>query len=313
MPLASDVGATFAAITGTEDGTTVEVKLTNAAGLLTGGPVTDTSKTFSFTLGRGDVAELASQAFGDLSGSLIRADKPVQVIAGTACGSLAPASIANATCDHLEESLLPAETLGKHYFLAAPTGALGLPASYGARIYGNVAGTNLSYPSGAPPGAPSSVGAAQVVDLGFLNGDFEIVADHEIAVATFLTSSALANPDDLYGRGDPSQSQVVAVEQYRKSYVFLAPNDYDTSFVDVIAPLAAQTTLDGEPIPGTPSPLGGSGFGVTRVRLGAGDGGAHSLVSDVPVGVQVMGYGAYTSYQYPAGMNLQTIAPPPPL
>jgi hypothetical protein len=36
------------------------------------------------------------------------------------------------------------------------------------------------------------------------------------------------------------------------------------------------------------------------------------LVSDKPVGLQVMGYGSYTSYQYPGGLNLGLIAPPPP-
>jgi hypothetical protein len=29
--------------------------------------------------------------------------------------------------------------------------------------------------------------------------------------------------------------------------------------------------------------------------------------------VQVIGYGAYTSYQYPAGLDLAEIAPPPSL
>jgi hypothetical protein len=29
------------------------------------------------------------------------------------------------------------------------------------------------------------------------------------------------------------------------------------------------------------------------------------------VGIQVLGYGLYTSYQYPGGLNLEIIAPPP--
>ena len=58
--------------------------------------------------------------------------------------------------------------------------------------------------------------------------------------------------------------------------------------------------------------LGASGLGVWRVTLGAGKNGAHTLVSQKPVGLQVMGYGSYTSYQYPGGLNLKLIAPPPP-
>ncbi len=48
------------------------------------------------------------------------------------------------------------------------------------------------------------------------------------------------------------------------------------------------------------------------MRLGAGQDGAHVVTSDQPIGIQIMGYGAYTSYQYPGGLSLQQIAPPPP-
>jgi hypothetical protein len=40
--------------------------------------------------------------------------------------------------------------------------------------------------------------------------------------------------------------------------------------------------------------------------------GTHELTSSVPVGIQVCGYGSYTSCQDPAGLNLESIAPPPP-
>ncbi len=56
--------------------------------------------------------------------------------------------------------------------------------------------------------------------------------------------------------------------------------------------------------------LGGSNMGVARVKLAAT--GSHSLTSSKPVGIQVYGYGSYTSYQYPGGLNLRSIAPPPP-
>jgi hypothetical protein len=34
--------------------------------------------------------------------------------------------------------------------------------------------------------------------------------------------------------------------------------------------------------------------------------------SSPPVALQVLGYGFATSYQYPGGLNLQLVAPPPP-
>ena len=45
-------------------------------------------------------------------------------------------------------------------------------------------------------------------------------------------------------KGDPSSSLPVAVEQYRTRYIFLAPDDYDVSFIDVVAPTGATLTLD---------------------------------------------------------------------
>jgi hypothetical protein len=47
------------------------------------------------------------------------------------------------------------------------------------------------------------------------------------------------------------------------------------------------------------------------VKLGAGKGGAHTLESTRPVGLQILGYGANTSYQYPGGLNLKLISIPP--
>ena len=46
-------------------------------------------------------------------------------------------------------------------------------------------------------------------------------------------------------KGDPSQSQMTTVEQFRTKYVFLAPSDYDLSYVDVVQPLSAKLNLDG--------------------------------------------------------------------
>jgi hypothetical protein len=111
-------------------------------------------------------------------------------------------------------------------------------------------------------------------------------------------------------KGDPSMSLVTAVEQYRKKYVFLAPDDYDVSYADVIVPSGATVTLDGAAI-AAPTSIGG-GFGIARVKLGPGVNGAHVLEASHGVGLQVMGYGSYTSYQYPGGLNLEAIAPPPP-
>ncbi|MFO0755987.1 MAG: IgGFc-binding protein [Byssovorax sp.] len=301
----------YIAVTGLSNGTSVTVKLSSTASVAGGSGIQGAGPggTVTFALAQGEVVELVGGMGSDLSGSLVTASAPVQVIAGISCSYIPHDSPA---CDHLEESVLPAETLGKHYFVTRPTGPHGTPVGHVVRLYGNVDGTNLTYP-GKNPGGPSTIQAGEMVDLGIVNDDFEIVGDHELSVGTFMTGASLADPGIPLDqqKGDPSQSQAVTVEQFRKKYVFLAPSDYDISFVDVVAPNGTTLTLDGQTVSAPPSDLG-SGYGVARVQLGPGNGGAHVLLASAPVGIQVMGYGTYTSYQYPGGLNLTAISPPPP-
>lgn len=133
------------------------------------------------------------------------------------------------------------------------------------------------------------------------------------AVASFSLAGKLVDPDtkDVDRKGDPSLSLLVGSEQWRQKYIFLAPDDYDVSFIDLAVPNAVTVTLDGAKVTDAPTTITPD-FSVIRVKLGAGNKGAHVLTATKPVGLQVMGYGRYTSYQYPGGLNLKRIAPPPP-
>lgn len=295
----------YFAVTGTRDGTTVTVKTSAKGAIAAGGgvPATPGGGTATFSLDAGDVMLVVGTEHADFSGTLVQASAPVQVITGIACTQMPHGTVA---CDHLEESVLPVETLGKRYFVTRPTGPSGHAAAHLVRIYGNVDGTSLTYP-GANPGGPSTIGAGQFVELPSVTQDFEIIADNEITVASFqLGAGPMSGPR----QGDPSQSFMSSVEQYRLNYVFLAPDDYETNYADIVMPLDAALTLDGAPVTAKPTPLG-SEYGVLRIPLGKGNKGAHTLTASAPVGLQVLGYGAYTSYQYPGGLNLGKIAPPP--
>jgi hypothetical protein len=298
----------FIAVTGTEDGTSVDVLVSQTGSLVAGGGINGAGpgQATTFTLNAGEVAQLIGTPTSDLSGSLVKANKPVQVIVGMPCTNV-PDDFTQA-CDHIEESMFPAETLGQHYFVARPQGPLGSPVGHVVKIYGNVDGTGLSYPSGMPPGAPGSIDAGQVVNLGVVNQDFEVQGTAAFAVGSFTLGGTVVDPGG--GLGDPDHSLAVAVEQYRTRYIFLAPTDYDVNYLMAIHPNGAMLTLDGMPAGGTPSPIG-SGFSISRIQLGDGNNGAHELTADQPVGIQVTGYGLYTSYYYPGGSDLLTIAPPP--
>jgi len=303
----------YIAITGTQDNTEVSLLTGLSATIRAGGGIQQTGpgQVLKLTVGKGEVVELIGAAAGDLSGTLVQATAPIQVIHGIPC---IQAPIGVQACDHIEESVFPAETLGKRYFVVPPTGPLGNAPGHIVRIYGNVDGTTLQYPSGAPAGAPTTIGAGQVVDLGVVSQPFEVSSpDHEFAVGMFQLGAEVVDPNSPIAsqKGDPAQSLATAVEQFRTKYVFLAPDDYDVSYVDIVMPDGANVVLDGSAASGSPASLG-SGYSILRAKLSAGANGAHLLTSDKPVGIQVVGYGSYTSYQYPGGLNLTLIAPPPP-
>jgi hypothetical protein len=286
--------------------------VSSTGGVLKGTTVTTLAAgdTGTFTMNAGDVIELVGKASNtlDLSGSQVQADQPVQVIGGVPCFS----NPSTDTCDHIEESVLPAETLGQHYVVTMPTGPLGTVPGATVRLVGNVDGTGLTYQP-AIPGAPPTLNAGQVVEF-TASTDFVVSGDHEFIVGTVMKSGDLVDPGAKNGmqEGDPSLSAAIAVEQYRIKYVFLAPDDYDINYADVAAPMTANMVLDGAAVTVTPTRVGPTGYGVFRIHLTSGNSGAHTLTSDQPIGLQVLGYGLYTSYQYPGGLDLLSIAPPPP-
>ncbi len=316
MPLGA---GSFMTITATRDATNVEVDLAASAHVLAGDgvPAAGPGEKMRFTLDAGDVAQLVMRPRHDVepSGSLVRADQPIQLITGHPCISL-PAS--HGFCDHLEEVVPPAETMGSHYVVMHPTGPRGTRVKHLVRFYGNVDGTTLAYTPSRPASCPEVLAAGQVVACDLSDADFVVRGDHAFGVGTFTLSSTFLDPaaadDEFAGEslpGDPAQSFVVAVEQYRDRYVFLAPDDYEDSFVDVIAPKGATVALDGDDRTSALRDIPGTDFRGASLRLEAREGGVHTLTSSAPVSVQVLGYATTTGYAYPGGLNLGLIAPAP--
>lgn len=310
------MGATLT-ITGTADATNVTVKLGSKASVVAGGTIKsgNAGESLTFTLAKGDVAELVGKPGSnfDFSGSVVQSDKPVQVITGVPCIDM-PQGVQ--ACDHVEETVFPAETLGKRYVVMSPTGPKKNKIGQVVRLFGNEDATKLTYLPSKPAGCPEALTAGQVADCGVVGEDFEVKGDKSFGIATFLLGGAQADPDFnpntlAQPQGDPSQSFAVAVEQYRTKYIFLAPTDYKASFADVVAPAGVKVRLDGQDVSAQFTPIAGTGFAGGRLQLAAGKNGAHVIEGDQPVGLQVIGYGDNTSYQYPGGLNLEPITAPP--
>jgi len=88
-------------------------------------------------------------------------------------------------------------------------------------------------------------------------------------------------------------------------------DDYKTSFVDVVAGTGVKVMLDGQDVSSKFKELTGTTFFTGRLELGAGKDGVHVLEGSDPIGIQVIGYGDNTSYQYPGGLNLSAISAAP--
>lgn len=305
----------FTTITATADDTNVEVTL-GSTGKIVGGTgitATESGGVLTFTMNAGDVAQLIGDKGKDFdnSGSLVRASKPVQVITGNPCIYL-PEDVQ--ACDHIEETVFPAETLGSKYVVVRPNSPDGDPMSHVVRIFGNVDNTTLTYSPSKPSDCPATIDAGKVVDCGVVDSDFQVEGDHEFGVGMFLLGGELADPDIgplEYPQGDPSQSFAVTVPQYRDRYVFLAPKDYLNNYAIVTAPEGTTLTLDGDDVSNDLDAIDGTEFHVARIKLSGGSDGSHTLETSAPVGLQIVGYGDNTSYQFPGGLNLGKIAPVP--
>ena len=64
--------------------------------------------------------------------------------------------------------------------------------------------------------------------------------------------------------------------------------------------------LDSMPLTGFVA-IGNSGYGLLRHQLANNGTGNYQIGSDEPFGITVYGYGDWTSYWYPGGLDLSTI------
>jgi hypothetical protein len=294
----------FVAITATRDNTQVAYQVTTPTRAGDGIGGLSAGQTGTLTLDAGDVVELLSSGVS-LSGSRIWSPngQPFQLLGGMPAAEIDDGVHAT---DHIEEVIVPAEALGRDYAVTAPTTPLGKKI-HSVRIQPVVDGTKLVFD---PPGFHDDVtlDAWETLELADSSDDFHVTSTSPFGVTQYMHGQGLGpQQEGAAGAGDPSQSLVVPIQQYRTSYVFLAPADYDTNYVNITAPEGATVMLDGEPVPDAEfTPVGTGGVRVARHMLD--DRQYHEASSEVPFGIVVYGYGLYTSYMLPGGLDVKHIA-----
>jgi len=285
----------FYSVVASEDGTTVNltpsatgVEIRGGAGLATG--------QGTVTLNRGDVLQVLSgmSTASDLTGTVVEADKPIQVLGGHSC-TFVPSNIGY--CDHLEESMFPINTLADEYIVSPPSlPTLAQPKPFFVRVIAAEPGVTVNFD-------PAVMAPVTLVNL----GDYvEIDASQAFQILStgrVLVSQYMKGQDAGGNSGDPAMALGVTNNQFRKDYLFHSPVNYDHNYANIIAPNGAQVTLDGAPVTGF-EPVSATGYSVARFKFANTGDGNHRIEADQRVGVTVYGYGTYTSYWYPGGLNL---------
>ncbi len=284
-------------ITATADNTQVTIVSEAPSEAGNGLPALSPGSPQTITMNAGDAAQFLASS-GDFTGSLVSADKPVQVIGAHYCTQV-PNGIT--ACDHIEESMFPIETLADRYLVTAPA----VPSIPNGkieviRVIATENDTSLIFDP--PQAAPANIAfAGDFVELVNNNESFEIRSDKKILVAQYMEGQ-----DAGGDTGDPAMALATPVEQYRTDYQFHAPVNYEVNYVNITAPTGANIQLDGSPV-GNFTPIGATGMGVARMQVSNAGTGDHIITGDEPFGIMVYGYGQYTSFFYPGGLNLGEI------
>jgi IgGFc binding protein len=297
----------FMAITATRDNTQVSFLVTTSTTAGGGVKALSTGQTGTVTLNTGDVFALLDSGTS-LSGTRVWSPngQPFQLLTGSPAAEI-PDGVHAA--DHIEEIVPPVESLGKDYIVTVPTTPLGKKI-HTVRIQAVMDGTPLTFD---PPEvhAAMTIDAWQTLELVGVTEDFRVTSSSPFGVTQYMhgQGTGVAQPGAA-GAGDPSQGLGIATQQYRTKYIFLAPADYDTNYVNISAPAKAKVMLDGVEIPASEmKPLSNTPFAVARHQLDAKQ--FHEIHADQPFGIVVYGYGLYTSYMYPGGMDVKHIADVP--
>ena len=262
-----------------------------------------------YTVNKGQVLQLLQGA--QLSGALIRSDKPIAVWGGHPCMQV---PIGVAACDSGHQQLPAVPLLGNEY-LAVRHKARNAGTSEDAiwRFVGAVDGTTLTYDP--PVGGPATLSAGQTINF-VSPGPFRVTsqdASHIFYVSQLMTGGEANN--DV---GDPEFVNIVPWQQYLKSYLFFTDATYTSTDLVFVRPLGSDNlyhdvTLDCLGVVPSTSwfGIGASNYQYARVswtKTSAGcTNGVHTARSEAPFGLTVWGTDSYTSYGYPAGMSVRPI------
>ena len=289
----------FYSVTASQDNTKVTVKAPKGGVATQAGGGVDGQGNGVVMMNEGDVLQVMTGNGGDETGTIVTADKPVQVVGGHDCTQV---PIGTAACDHLEESMFPIEALAKEYIVVPPVQVPNdqLEKAIRVRIIASEDNTTLTFDPDQPV-AKVLAKAGDFVEIPNTTAKFVVKSDKKILVAEYMVGQQ-AN----FGTSDPAMIIAVPTAQFRSSYLFYAQTGWKANYVDIIAPDGSATTVDGAPVNNF-KVIGATGYSLAHVKLSNAGDGSHNVMSDKKVGITVYGVVDYGSYWYPGGLDLDVI------
>ncbi|MFM8569949.1 MAG: choice-of-anchor D domain-containing protein, partial [Candidatus Kapaibacterium sp.] len=230
------------AIVAAYDGTRVDFTLGGPSVTVSGGGMRP-GQTKSFTMNKGDVWVIGNDANskeGDVTGSVVRATKPVGVVSGNQCANV-PTTLR--WCDFVSEMELPTNTWGR--FLQVPKYA-SRKNGYFMKVFAKEPNTKVFY-NGSFWKTIQTVGGQegkgwiyQRVD-GTGTNILSLSADKPISATVWNTGQ-----EDDGVSTDPFQMDVMPIDQYQKNVMFCTPGSrggigFTRNFLGVIFELDPVT------------------------------------------------------------------------
>ena len=280
-----------------EDGTKVDwtPKINTLAG--SGVPAVNGGQTGSVMMNRFDTLQVRVANGQDISGTLVKADKPVWVVGATECTNVPNSSCLY--CDHVEEQILPLDYWGKEY-VGAHSPDRGNEKHHW-RVYAAEANTTVTTEP-AQPGTPIVLAnPGDYKDIQIPNNtSFVFKSDKPFLPVQYLESQTCGA-----GTGDPAMYQMIPVEQFLSSYAFATgTGNYPLNYAQIIRQAGgADVTVDGQTVTGYYT-VGAYEVADWKINVGS-----HYAESADPFGIVSVGYSNATSYAYPGGLRLVVINP----